>query len=148
MKKLRILMTGCMLAATMCLFAACGNGNNRTTTPDTNAVQDNNAAGTTNGGVTNGTTNNGDTNGTTNGTVNNDTVNGTDANTADTNNNVGNDVNDLGDDVGNIGRDVVNGVEDAGGAIVDGVEDITGTNNGTNTTGGVSGNAPGTTGAR
>lgn len=101
MKKLKVLMLCSMLAAGICLFAACGSANDDGT---------NNGMGDT-------TT----TQGTTPGNVN-DTNNGTTTGN-DTNNTNATDNGSVGKDVENLGEDVVDGVEDAGDAVVDGVDD-------------------------
>ena len=101
MKKMKVLLISGMLAAGICMLAACGTGNQNNAVPDTNGVENN----TTNNG--NGTNNNGTNNGNTN------------------NGNVGQDVENVGDDIVNgvedAGGAVVDGVED----IVDGTENTT-----------------------
>ena len=105
MKKLKVLMLGSMLAAGICLFAACGTANDDGTN---NRVEDT----TTTQGTMPGNTQQ------TNPGTGNNTNNGNDTNNTNSTNN-----GSVGKDVENLGEDVVNGVEDAGDAVVDGVDD-------------------------
>ena len=104
MKKLKVLMMGGMLAAGICLFAACGTANDDGTNNGVNDTSNTQVTTQENIPGTDNTTGNG---------------------TTDNNTDAGNSKNDgnVGKDIGDVGKDVVDGVKDAGDAVADGVDD-------------------------
>lgn len=104
MKKLKVLMMSGMLAAGICLFAACGTANDDGTNNGVNDTSNTQVATQENIPGTDNTTGNG---------------------TTDNNTDAGNSKNDgnVGKDIGDMGKDVVDGVKDAGDAVADGVDD-------------------------
>jgi hypothetical protein len=99
MKKLRVLMMACVLAATVGLFTACGNNDDA----DTNGLNDTEAIGDTTA---------------------DDTYDNIYDNNSTSGSSVENDSDSIGDDVEDAGDDVLDGVEDAGDAVIDGVDDV------------------------
>ena len=104
MKKLKVLMMGGMLAAGICLFAACGTANDDGTNNGVNDTSNTQVTTQENIPGTDNTTGHG---------------------TTDNNTDAGNSKNDgnVGKDIGDVGKDVVDGVKDAGDAVADGVDD-------------------------
>ena len=98
MKKLKVLMMGGMLAAGICLFAACGTANDDGTNNGVNDTSNTQVTTQENIPGTDNTTGNG---------------------TTDNNTDAGNSKNDgnVGKDIGDMGKDVVDGVKDAGDAV-------------------------------
>jgi hypothetical protein len=100
MKKLRVLMMVCVIAATVGMFTACGTDDDADTNlTDTEAVGDTTADDIYD--------------------TDNDTTGGSNSGSS-----VDNDAGNIGDDVEDAGDDVLDGVEDAGDAVIDGAEDI------------------------